>query len=309
MKILVYSIIFFFIFSPVVANCAEIRLINKGGIYELPVKVNGVITLNFILDSGASEVNIPADVALTLIRTGTINENDFLPGKKYTLADGSTVKSPRFLIRELDLGGQKTFNVPASVGEATGHLLLGQSFLSRITSWTIDNQKHAFIFSALQPGVSSPDTESKTSQTFTDKNQVETVERETDVKHTGVQPAGTSSQTELSANDIESIKQTTRRYYELVQKKNIDGAMECYSSEKRPQIRRSRLEAVARDTEYYKIEKISVIPMGGNRAKAITTLLHKKYNQKPESWEITIEYLREQSSWKILNTPGKKISP
>lgn len=44
----------------------NIPLTKKGGVYEVPVEVNGVITLRFILDTGASEVNIPADVALTL---------------------------------------------------------------------------------------------------------------------------------------------------------------------------------------------------------------------------------------------------
>jgi hypothetical protein len=45
----------------------EIPLIKEGGVYQIPVKVNGVITLRFVLDTGASEVNIPADVALTLL--------------------------------------------------------------------------------------------------------------------------------------------------------------------------------------------------------------------------------------------------
>ena len=76
----------------------EISLSKKGGVYELPVEISGVLTLNFVLDSGASEVLIPADVVLTLIRTGTIKDTDFLPGQTYVLADGSTVKSPRFIL-------------------------------------------------------------------------------------------------------------------------------------------------------------------------------------------------------------------
>ena len=42
----------------------DIPLSKRGGVYELPVKINGVLTLNFVLDSGASEVLIPADVVL-----------------------------------------------------------------------------------------------------------------------------------------------------------------------------------------------------------------------------------------------------
>ncbi len=112
------------------AYLTEIPLEKHGGVYELPVKINGVLTLNFILDTGASEVLIPADVALTLLRTGTISSTDFLPGKTYRLADGSIVESSRLILRELEIGGVKVCQVPASIGSAEASLLLGQSFLA-----------------------------------------------------------------------------------------------------------------------------------------------------------------------------------
>src|SRR5262249_42223021 len=102
---------------------------------------NGVLTLNFVLDSGASEVFIPADVVLTLLRTGTIQDTDFLPGKTYVLADGSELKSPRFTIRTLKIGSRHIYDVPASVGNLTSSLLLGQSALERLGTWGIDSQK------------------------------------------------------------------------------------------------------------------------------------------------------------------------
>ena len=111
----------------------------------MPVKINGVITLDFILDSGASEVCIPADVAMTLLRANTIEKADFLPGKSYTLADGSVVRSERFIIRELEIDGIKISNVPAMISSVRGDLLLGQSFLQRLDSWTIDNKRHALV--------------------------------------------------------------------------------------------------------------------------------------------------------------------
>lgn len=127
------------------ANGSEIPLKKEGGVYTLPVRINKVITLDFILDSGASEVCIPADVIMTLLRAHTIEETDFLPGKSFSLADGSVMRSPRLIIRELDLGGDRVFNVPAVVAPVRGSLLLGQSFLQKLDSWTIDNQQHALI--------------------------------------------------------------------------------------------------------------------------------------------------------------------
>jgi hypothetical protein len=61
----------------------EIHLEKSRGVYELPVRVNGVLTLNFVLDTGAAEVNIPANVAAQLLRSGSISQEDFLPGRIY----------------------------------------------------------------------------------------------------------------------------------------------------------------------------------------------------------------------------------
>jgi clan AA aspartic protease (TIGR02281 family) len=129
------------------AGAVEIPLKKYAGVYTLPVRINGAVTLNFILDTGASEVTIPSNVALTLLRAGTIREGDFLPGRKYRLADGSILKGSRFKIRELEVGGLKISNVPAAVAPGRGPLLLGQSFLSRVGNWSINNEKQLLLIS------------------------------------------------------------------------------------------------------------------------------------------------------------------
>ena len=111
----------------------------------MPVRVNDAITLNFTVDSGASDVQIPADVILTLMRAETLSSADFLGERTYVLADGSKLPSARFMLRELKVGAHRLTNVPASVGPATGELLLGQSFLSRFRSWTFDNGRHMLV--------------------------------------------------------------------------------------------------------------------------------------------------------------------
>jgi hypothetical protein len=130
------------------SRAEEIALIQVGGVYALPVEINGVLRLNFILDTGASEVHIPADVVLTLVRTGTIKDTDFLPGKTYVLADGSELKSPRFTIRSLKIGSHQISDVPAGVGNLTSSLLLGQSLLGRLGTWGIDNQRRVLIINS-----------------------------------------------------------------------------------------------------------------------------------------------------------------
>jgi peptidyl-prolyl cis-trans isomerase B (cyclophilin B) len=135
--------------SPAPSLVEEISLVKIGGVYALPVEINGVLTLKFVLDSGAAEVNIPADVVLTLVRTGTIKGTDFLPGKTYVLADGSKLKSPRFTIRSLKIGSHHIQNVPASVGTLTSSLLLGQSLLEKLGTWGIDTQRQMLVVGSL----------------------------------------------------------------------------------------------------------------------------------------------------------------
>ena len=117
----------------------------EGGTYVVPVLINGAIPLDFVVDSGASDVSIPADVVMTLMRTGTLQEADFLERRTYVLADGSTVPSQTFRIRSLKVGNTVVENVTGSVAPVKGSLLLGQSFLGRFGSWRVDNNKHALI--------------------------------------------------------------------------------------------------------------------------------------------------------------------
>jgi uncharacterized protein len=118
----------------------------EAGIYVVPVLINDAITLNFIVDSGAADVSIPADVVMTLIRTGTLKETDFLGEKTYVLADGSKVPSQTFRIRSLKVGNKVLENVNGSIAPVQGSLLLGQSFLNRFKSWSVDNAKHVLMF-------------------------------------------------------------------------------------------------------------------------------------------------------------------
>ena len=120
----------------------EIHLEKRGGVYHLPVRINGTFTLTFILDTGASEVNIPSDVASKLLQSGTISSADFLPGQSYRMADGSMVKSSRLMLRELEIGGVTIKEVAASIVPGTGSLLLGQTFLGRLKSWSLDNHRN-----------------------------------------------------------------------------------------------------------------------------------------------------------------------
>jgi len=60
------------------AASETIQLEPLHGIFMVPVRINDAITIPFVLDRGASEVVIPADVLSVLRRAGTISQTDFI---------------------------------------------------------------------------------------------------------------------------------------------------------------------------------------------------------------------------------------
>jgi gag-polyprotein putative aspartyl protease len=123
----------------------EVPISRGAGTATVPVTINGTLRLGFIIDSGASDVVIPADVVTTLLRTGTLRASDFLGKQTYVLADGSKLPSVRFRIRSLKVGDKALENVIGSASPVLGDPLLGQSFLSHFRSWSIDNQRMVLV--------------------------------------------------------------------------------------------------------------------------------------------------------------------
>jgi gag-polyprotein putative aspartyl protease/surface-adhesin protein E len=127
------------------AYSESIPLIHAHGTLQVPVVINGKISLNFTIDSGATDVSIPANVFSTLTRDGTVSREDFLDKQLYKLADGSGEISQRFRLRSLRVGKLEVRDVIAAIGDSEGLPLLGQSFLSRLKSWSIDNERQALL--------------------------------------------------------------------------------------------------------------------------------------------------------------------
>ena len=115
------------------------------GVYVVPLLINGVLTMKFIVDSGSADVSIPAEVAANLKRLGTVSDDDFLGSKTYILADGSKASSEIHRISSLKIGGLVMQNVTVRIASEKSGLLLGQSFLRRLKSWSVDNNRQVLI--------------------------------------------------------------------------------------------------------------------------------------------------------------------
>jgi clan AA aspartic protease (TIGR02281 family) len=155
-----------------------IPLEQSNGVYTLPVRINDAISIPFVLDSGAAEVAIPADVFSTLRRAGLVTDNDFRGSGTYVLADGSQQTSQRFLLHKLSVGDSVVEDVIANVVSIRGDALLGQSFLSKLSGWSIDNNQHALVLYDEAGRLQQPDNEltQRCASSFSAKNYTEAMQ-------------------------------------------------------------------------------------------------------------------------------------
>lgn len=123
----------------------KIKIIKKNGVFKIPVTVNNGLEIDFIFDSGASDVSISSDVFSTLKKQGKIDKSDILGYEYYTIADGTTIKQLSIMLRKVQIGKIVVTNIKASVGSFNTPLLLGQSFLEKFKEFTIDNENGYLI--------------------------------------------------------------------------------------------------------------------------------------------------------------------
>ena len=88
----------------------RISLTRLMGIYKIRVKVGG-IEKYFTLDSGANDVFINDDMERDLLMEGMIKKSDYLPTRKYKMADGSYVDCRRLKLSGIQIGNYIVNNV------------------------------------------------------------------------------------------------------------------------------------------------------------------------------------------------------
>jgi len=115
------------------------------GAFAVPVVLNDVVTAKFIVDSGAADVSIPEEIAAALMKSGTLTNADLLGNKTYMMADGTMVPSKIYRMATIRIGGVVMENVTVRISAANSSLLLGQSFLRRLKSWSMDNDRQVLI--------------------------------------------------------------------------------------------------------------------------------------------------------------------
>lgn len=115
------------------------------GTFVVPVVLNDVLTAKFIVDSGAADVSITEDMVAALMDSGTMTGADLLGNKTYMLADGTMLQGKIYRMASVRIGGKVVKDVTVRIAASKGSLLLGQSFLRRLKSWSMDNGRQVLI--------------------------------------------------------------------------------------------------------------------------------------------------------------------
>lgn len=115
---------------------------EPGGTFRIEGLVNDKVKVAFVLDTGASLVSLPSETAQQLVGA---DEYAKLPSAEFVIADGSSSRKKRLVLKSLAVGGVVVGDVEASVANLYAPPLLGMSFLEKLGSWRIDTQKGVLV--------------------------------------------------------------------------------------------------------------------------------------------------------------------
>jgi len=127
---LFYSILLSILILMQISAQTIIKMEKVNGVFVMPCKVNG-LSLKFIFDTGASDVSISLTEALFMLKNGYLDEKDLIGTEKYQIANGDIQEGTKIILRQIEIGNLKLYDVKASVVHSlTAPLLLGQTALS-----------------------------------------------------------------------------------------------------------------------------------------------------------------------------------
>lgn len=124
----------------------KVRMEKAGGVYLVPIKVNG-LDLKFIFDTGASSICLSSAEALVMLRQGQITQDDFVGQQQFQDATGGISVGTIIRLHTVEIGGIVLRDVEANiVDNIQAPLLLGQTALSKFGKVTIDYDNNIIEF-------------------------------------------------------------------------------------------------------------------------------------------------------------------
>ncbi|MDG4945769.1 retroviral-like aspartic protease family protein [Weeksellaceae bacterium KMM 9713] len=122
-----------------------VKMSKRSGVYEVPISLNGH-SMNFIFDTGASDISISETEAIFLYKNGGLSKEDILGDVQFIDATGTISTGTKINLKKVKIGDRELHNVSASVvNNLNAPLLLGQSALSQFGKVIIDYKNQQLI--------------------------------------------------------------------------------------------------------------------------------------------------------------------
>jgi aspartyl protease family protein len=123
-----------------------VKMKKKDGVYFVPCKINGS-EMEFIFDTGASDIVMSLTEVLFLFKQGKLKEDDFIGTQQYQIANGSIEEGTMVILHTVEIGNVKLTDVEASIVHSMdAPLLLGQSALAKFGKISINYASGEIIF-------------------------------------------------------------------------------------------------------------------------------------------------------------------
>lgn len=127
-------------------NNDVVTMRKENGVYYVPCKINGT-EMEFIFDTGASDITMSLTEAMFLYKQGKLKKEDIIGKQQYQIADGSIHEGMIVNLRKVEIGNWELNNVQASiVDNMEAPLLLGQSALATFGKVSIDYSRNEITF-------------------------------------------------------------------------------------------------------------------------------------------------------------------
>lgn len=129
----------YFLLNPIsITAQTVIKMKNDGGVSVVPCRVNG-IELQFIFDTGATNVSISSTEATFMLKNGFLKPEDLIGKSNYMDANGKISEGILINLKDFQIGDIKLNNVIASVSNnEIAPLLLGQSAIKKLGKIELD---------------------------------------------------------------------------------------------------------------------------------------------------------------------------
>lgn len=123
-----------------------VKMEQVGGVYQIPVDVNGV-RMGFIFDTGASSISISNTEAMFLAKQGLLSKEDVVGSQQFMDANGDISEGTIINLKTVKIGNRVLHNIEASVVDnLNAPLLFGQSALGKFGKISIDNSRGEVTF-------------------------------------------------------------------------------------------------------------------------------------------------------------------